>query len=54
MRNPDFNAVIFRRTSVQVRNPGGLWDESMKLYPFAGGEGQGSTCWNGNSPAAPR
>lgn len=35
-RNPDFNAVIFRRTSVQVRNPGGLWDESMKLYPLLG------------------
>ena len=36
VRNPQFNAVIFRRTSVQVRNPGGLWDESMKLYPLAG------------------
>lgn len=28
-----FFAVIFRRHAVQVRNPGGLWDESMKLYP---------------------
>lgn len=37
VRNPQFNAVIFRRTSVQVRNPGGLWDESMKLYPLLGG-----------------
>jgi predicted phage terminase large subunit-like protein len=36
VRNPGFNAVIFRRTSVQVRNPGGLWDESMKLYPLIG------------------
>lgn len=36
VRNPQFNAVIFRRTSVQVRNPGGLWDESMKLYPLCG------------------
>jgi predicted phage terminase large subunit-like protein len=35
---PDFSAVFFRRTTVQVRNPGGLWDESFKLYPGAGGE----------------
>jgi hypothetical protein len=25
----DFAAVFFRRTTVQVRNPGGLWDESF-------------------------
>lgn len=36
VRNPRFAAVIFRRTAVQVRNPGGLWDESMRLYPLAG------------------
>lgn len=30
--NPLFNAVTFRRNSTQVRNPGGLWDESMSLY----------------------
>ena len=29
----DFSAVIFRRNAVQVRNPGGLWDEAMRLYP---------------------
>ena len=38
VRNPQFRAVIFRRTSVQVRNPGGLWDESLKLYPLIGGK----------------
>jgi len=32
-----FYAVFFRRTTVQVRNPGGLWDEARKLYPLAGG-----------------
>ena len=32
-----FFAVIFRRNAVQVRNPGGLWDESMKIYPNIGG-----------------
>jgi predicted phage terminase large subunit-like protein len=30
--NGDFGAVFFRRTTVQVRNEGGLWDESHKLY----------------------
>jgi len=31
-----FGGTIFRRTSVQVRNEGGLWDESMKLYSLFG------------------
>lgn len=30
--NPQFGAVIFRKNMVQVRNEGGLWDESMSLY----------------------
>ncbi|WP_267902631.1 terminase large subunit domain-containing protein [Sinorhizobium meliloti] len=30
--NPQFGAVFFRRSTVQVRNEGGLWDESEKLY----------------------
>jgi predicted phage terminase large subunit-like protein len=34
--NPHYGAVIFRRTSVQVKNEGALWDESMKLYPLFG------------------
>jgi predicted phage terminase large subunit-like protein len=33
----DFGAVFFRRTGVQIRNEGGLWDESAKLYPHVGG-----------------
>lgn len=36
---PSFGAVIFRHTSVQVRNKGGLWDEAEKLFPFVGGVG---------------
>jgi len=28
-----FSCVIFRRNSTQVRNPGGLWDTSMQLFP---------------------
>lgn len=34
VQNPDFGGVIFRRTSVQIRNEGGLWDTSMSLYPL--------------------
>jgi predicted phage terminase large subunit-like protein len=30
--NPKFGGVIFRRNSVQVRNQGGLWDESAQIY----------------------
>ncbi len=30
--NGRFGAVVFRRNSTQVRNEGGLWDESMLLY----------------------
>lgn len=29
----DFDAVIFRRTMPEISNPGGMWDESEKLYP---------------------
>ena len=28
--------MAFRRTSPQIRNQGGLWDESAKLYPLLG------------------
>lgn len=34
--NKDFGGVIFRATSVQVKNEGGLWDESMKVYSLFG------------------
>jgi hypothetical protein len=36
-RVPGFTAVFFRRTTPQVTNPGGLWDESLNLYPRFGG-----------------
>lgn len=36
MNNPNFGAVIFRRTYPQVTAQGGMWDESGKLYPFLG------------------
>lgn len=34
--NPRFGCVIFRRNSTQVRNEGGLWDESVALYTQLG------------------
>lgn len=34
VNNPEFTAVIFRRTTPQITAPGGLWDESKKLYPY--------------------
>lgn len=35
--NPYFESVIFRRNNKQVRNTGGLWDTSRKIYPFIRG-----------------
>lgn len=29
---PGCHSIIFRRTHPEIRNPGGLWDESQKLY----------------------
>jgi predicted phage terminase large subunit-like protein len=34
---PGFDSVMFRRNTTDIRKPGGLWDESMKLYPHAHG-----------------
>lgn len=31
-RNRRFSATIFRRTTVSIRRPGSLWDESMAMY----------------------
>lgn len=38
IKNKDFGAVVFRRTTTQIRNEGGLWDESSKMYPMLGGK----------------
>ncbi|TPG66080.1 terminase large subunit domain-containing protein [Hymenobacter nivis] len=34
--NPDFGAVIFRRTYPQIVSEGGLWDTAKALYPLVG------------------
>ena len=35
---PGFTGMILRRTYPEITNPGALWDESTKLYPYAGGK----------------
>lgn len=37
LKNPRYNAVIFRRTYPEIRNEGGLWDESSFWYPSING-----------------
>jgi len=39
----DFTFVIFRRTTPEIRNPGGLWHETRKWYPLLGGAEREST-----------
>ena len=36
--DPTFNGVIFRRTYPEIANPGGLWDEMVKVYPLLGAQ----------------
>lgn len=43
INNPEFGAVFLRRNTKQVRNEGGLWDESLKLYAPVGGTPKEST-----------
>lgn len=35
--NPNFGAVVFRRTVPEITHEGGLWDEANKMYPNFGG-----------------
>lgn len=50
--NSQWGGVIFRRTSPQIRNEGGLWDTSMKIYSYVGAEPKESSLeWNFKSRA---
>lgn len=50
--DPNYGAVIFRRTSPQITNEGGLWDESSRLFPHLGGvPNQASLDWRFRSGA---
>ena len=43
---PGWDAVIFRRTYPQISNPGGLWDESLRMYRHFGGVPRaGAVAW---------
>lgn len=43
INNPGFGWVIFRKTYPEIKNEGGLWDESSKLFPLVGGKPKEST-----------
>jgi predicted phage terminase large subunit-like protein len=36
IKNPKFNAIVFRRNTVQIRNQGGLWDTSFDIFSHVG------------------
>lgn len=38
VENPEFGAVIFRRTMPRVFQEGGLWDTAERMFPYAGAE----------------
>lgn len=38
LRNPEFGAVVFRRTIPEITKEGGMWDEARKVYPLLGGK----------------
>jgi predicted phage terminase large subunit-like protein len=38
VNNPNFGAVIFRRTIPEITREGGLWDEAGKIYPALEGK----------------
>src|SRR5919202_750716 len=42
IRVPGFGGVIFRRTTPQITNEGGLWDTATSLYPLLGGRSKRS------------
>lgn len=45
VHNKDFGAVFFRRTTPQIRNEGGLWDESAGLYQRLGAAPKEHDLW---------
>lgn len=41
--NPNFGAVVFRRSYPQIMKEGGIWDETSRLYPSLRAESSGLT-----------
>jgi hypothetical protein len=52
-RVANFTAVFFRRSTPQITNPGGLWDESQNFYPRLAGH-RTLECASGAGGAAAR
>ena len=52
-RTPGFSAVMFRRTTIELRNRGGLWSESHRFYghPKLGGVSRESPMMEWRFPA---
>lgn len=48
---PGYSAVIFRKSYGEIKNAGGLWDDSYEIYPLLGGEPRES-CLDWNWPEA--
>ena len=51
---PDYSAVAFRRTYPQIKNPGGLWDASMRLFPNVPGSKPGESTYEWKFTAGSR
>ncbi len=46
VNNGEFSAVLFRRGYPEITNPGGMWDESERIYSLAGGRAvRGDLLW---------
>lgn len=52
--NPNFGGVIFRRTSPEITNEGGLWDECAEIYPLLGAVPRKSPHLEWNFPSGMR
>lgn len=47
IKNPEFGAIIFRRSYPEIMVEGGLWDEAGKMYPYCGAiPNQNDVQWN--------
>jgi phage terminase large subunit-like protein len=56
VRVPGFTGMIFRRTTKELRGPGGLWEESKAVYAGTGGKYWESSMiwkWNTTDPNRP-
>ena len=50
---PNYAGLLLRRETTQIRNPGGLWHESMEIYHLLGGKPRQSPVLEWNWPHIP-